>query len=102
MQLTIVSEDAVPLAMAWISFWNVDKPNLIMDVVILSSALTWMIGRNVDSASIVLSLDSFEISKFFDAMTLSITFETKAFASISIKVSVSRYISSIVLAIALK
>ena len=61
-----------------------------------------MIGRNVDSASIVLSLDSFEISKFFDAMTLSITFETKAFASISIKVSVSGYISSIVLAIALK
>ena len=88
--------------MVLISVWNVERPNLINPVVILSSVLTCIIGKSPDIALNVFALASSVIVSVFAVIKFSRTFVINDSSSISTFALDSAYSFSNSSAIALK
>ena len=85
---------AVPLAIAWMSVCSVETAKRIKAVVVSSFSLTWITGKTLARALVVLDLAVSSMVIDFAAMTLSSALVTKASVSISTLVSVSVYFLS--------
>ena len=98
----IISADADPLAIAWMSVCKVESAKRITEVVKFSEDLTSIIGSIPAKAVIVFDLDASSIDTDLAATILSKTFVIKDLVSILTFEFVSVYSFSISSVIALK